>query len=228
MQGVRAAIAVAGEIREAGQALRAIRIDSGDFARLSALARAMLDGAGLREVEIFVSGGLDEFEVDSLVRAGAPIDGFGVGTKAGVSADAPWTDCAYKLVEYDGRPLFKLSPGKASLPGRKQVYRSRDDEGRFLRDTIDLDEEPPPDGAAPLLEEVMRGGRVAAPSPPLPDIRARLAGELASLPSPHKALKSPARYEVRVSDRLDALRARLVRSANREVTPPAWNLPERK
>ena len=228
LEGVRAAIAVAGEIREAGQALRAIRIDSGDFARLSALARAMLDGAGLREVEIFVSGGLDEFEVDSLVRAGAPIDGFGVGTKAGVSADAPWTDCAYKLVEYDGRPLFKLSPGKASLPGRKQVYRSRDDEGRFLRDTIDLDEEPPPDGAAPLLEEVMRGGRVAAPSPPLSDIRARLAGELASLPSPHKALKSPARYEVRVSDRLDTLRARLVRSANREVTPPACKLPERK
>ena len=228
LEGVRAAIAVAEAMREAGQALRAIRIDSGDFARLSAQARAMLDGAGLREVEIFVSGGLDEFEVDSLVRAGAPIDGFGVGTKAGVSADAPWTDCAYKLVEYDGRPLLKLSTGKTSLPGRKQVYRSRDDEERFLRDTIDLDEEPPPDGAAPLLGEVIRGGRVVAPSPPLPDIRARLAGELASLPSPHKALKSPARYEVRVSDRLDALRAQLVRSANRELTPPAWNLPERK
>ena len=79
-----------------------------------------------------MSGGLDEFEVDSLVRSGAPIDGFGVGTKAGVSADAPWTDCAYKLVEYDGTPLLKLSTGKTSLPGRKQVYRSRDDEGRFL------------------------------------------------------------------------------------------------
>ena len=124
VEGVRAAIAVAGEMREAGQALRAIRIDSGDFAALAAQARTMLDGAGLREVEIFVSGGLDEFEVDSLVRSGAPIDGFGVGTKAGVSADAPWTDCAYKLVEYDGTPLLKLSTGKTSLPGRKQVYRS--------------------------------------------------------------------------------------------------------
>ena len=133
LQGVRAAIAVAGEMREAGQALRAIRIDSGDFADLATRARDMLDDAGLREVEIFVSGGLDEFEVESLVRAGAPIDGFGVGTKAGVSADAPWTDCAYKLVEYDGVPLLKLSAGKASLPGRKQVYRSRDNEGRFLR-----------------------------------------------------------------------------------------------
>ena len=127
--GVRAAIAVAGEMREAGHALRAIRIDSGDFAGLSARARAMLDDAGLREVEIFVSGGLDEFEVDSLVRSEAPIDGFGVRTKAGVSADAPWTDCAYKLVEYDGKPILKLSTGKASLPGRKQVYRSPDDEG---------------------------------------------------------------------------------------------------
>ena len=226
-EGVRAAIAVAGEMREAGQALRAIRIDSGDFAALAAQARTMLDGAGLREVEIFVSGGLDEFEVDSLVRAQAPIDGFGVGTKAGVSADAPWTDCAYKLVEYDGAPLLKLSTGKTSLPGGKQVYRSRDDEGRFLRDTIALDDEPPPDGAAPLLEEVVCGGRIVSPSPPLPDIRARLARELASLPAPHKALKSPARYEVRVSDRLDALRARLVRSARQAVATPPQNLPER-
>ena len=223
-EGVRAAIAVAGEMREAGQALRAIRIDSGDFAALAAQARTMLDGVGLREVEIFVSGGLDEFEVDSLVRSGAPIDGFGVGTKAGVSADAPWTDCAYKLVEYDGTPLLKLSTGKTSLPGRKQVYRSRDDEGRFLRDTIALDEEPPPDGAAPLLGEVIRGGRAVAPSPPLPDIRGRLTREIASLPAPYKALKSPDRYEVRVSDRLDALRARLARSVNQEVPPPTQNL----
>ena len=214
LQGVRTAIAVAGEMKEAGQALRAIRIDSGDFARLSTRARAMLDDAGLREIEIFVSGGLDELEVDSLVCAGAPIDGFGVGTKAGVSADAPWTDCAYKLVEYDGKPLLKLSTGKTSLPGRKQVYRSRDDEGRFLRDTIALAGEPVPDGAEPLLKEVMRGGRVVAPSPPLPEIRARLASELASLASPHKALRSPARYDVRVSDSLEALRARLARPAN--------------
>ena len=226
-EGVRAAIAVAGEMREAGQALRAIRIDSGDFARLSGRARSMLDGAGLREVEIFVSGGLDEFEVDSLVQAQAPIDGFGVGTKAGVSADAPWTDCAYKLVEYDGAPLLKLSTGKTSLPGRKQIYRSRDDEGRFLRDTIALDDEPPPDGAAPLLEEVVCGGQIVSPSPPLPDIRARLARELASLPAPHKALKSPARYKVRVSDRLEALRARLAGSARQAVATPPQNLPER-
>ena len=214
LQGVRAAIAVAGEMREAGQALRAIRIDSGDFADLATSARDMLDDAGLREVEIFVSGGLDEFEVDSLVRAGAPIDGFGVGTKAGVSADAPWTDCAYKLVEYDGAPLLKLSAGKASLPGRKQVYRSRDNEGRFLRDTIALDGEPGPDGAAPLLEEVIRNGQVIAPSPPLSDIRARLARELEHLPPLHKALKSPAPYEVRISDRLEALSARLAGEAN--------------
>ena len=224
LQGVRAAIAVAGEMKEAGHALRAIRIDSGDFAHLSAEAKAMLDRAGLREVEIFVSGGLDEFEVDSLIRAQAPIDGFGVGTKAGVSADAPWTDCAYKLVEYDGAPLLKLSTGKTSLPGRKQIYRSRDDEGRFLRDTIALDDEPPPDGAAPLLEEVVRGGRIVAPSPPLPDIRARLARELASLPGPHKALQSPALYEVGASDRLDSLRARLAGSARQAVATPPQNL----
>src|SRR6516162_8805652 len=103
---------------------------------LSRKARAILDEAGLPEVQIFASGGLDEFEVDEFVRAAAPIDAFGVGTKVGVSADAPWTDCAYKLVEYAGRPVLKLSTKKQTLPGPKQVYRYRGTEGRYLRDII--------------------------------------------------------------------------------------------
>jgi len=133
LEGTRKAAVVALEMREQGHPLRAIRLDSGDMLDLARKARVILDEAGLREVQIFASGGLDEFEVDELLRAGAPIDAFGVGTKVGVSADAPWTDCAYKLVEYAGRPVLKLSTKKQTLPGPKQVFRYRDPAGTYLR-----------------------------------------------------------------------------------------------
>ena len=129
VEGVRRAIEVAREMRDRGQRLRAVRLDSGDLGELARRSRAMLDGAGFPEVEVFASGGLDEYEIDRLVSGGAPIDGFGVGTKAGVSADAPWTDCAYKMVEYEGRPVMKLSSAKVSAPGPKQVYRFRGEDG---------------------------------------------------------------------------------------------------
>ena len=215
LEGVKAAIDVGKEMKERGQALRAIRLDSGDFLDLSKRSRELLDDAGLPEVEIFASGGLDEFEVDTLVRAGAPIDGFGVGTKAGVSADAPWTDCAYKLVEYDGSPVLKLSSGKATLPGRKQVHRHRDNKGRYLRDTIALADDPPPDDSEPLLQEVLRNGRTVTPSPPLPEIRRHFSHEFAALPERLKALKSPPRYKVQITDRLEALRRNLVQGLTR-------------
>ena len=120
LNGVRTAIEVIGG--SASDNL-AIRLDSGDLGELSRGARTLLDDAGLRHVRIFASGGLDEVEIDRLVRGGAPIDAFGVGTRMGVSADAPSLDSAYKLVEYDGRPILKLSEAKATEPGRKQVFR---------------------------------------------------------------------------------------------------------
>ena len=100
-----------------------VRLDSGDLDRLSREVRRILDHAGLRQAKIFASGGLDEHEVAELVRAGAPVDAFGIGTQMGVSADAPYVDTVYKLVEYDGRPVLKLSPAKATAPGAKQVWR---------------------------------------------------------------------------------------------------------
>src|SRR5437899_2151958 len=119
--GTRHAIEV---LRERGLDDRAaIRLDSGDLGALAAEVRSMLDDAGLTDVRIFASGGLDELAVDDLLAAGAPIDAFGVGTLAGVSADAPSLDSVYKLVSYAGRPAFKLSPGKETLPGPKQVFR---------------------------------------------------------------------------------------------------------
>ena len=211
--GVRNAIEVAKEMKAAGHALRAVRLDSGDLLDLSLRSRALLDEAGLQRVEVFASGGLDEFEVDRLLAAGAPIDGFGVGTKAGVSADAPWTDCAYKLVEYDGRPTLKLSTAKQTLPGPKQVYRIGD--GGGLREGIvaTAGERPPGPDAEPLLVEVMREGRQLDGDPPLDTLRERFARELETLPDECKALRSPGRYRVSTSSRLSRLHAQTVEEA---------------
>ena len=113
-------------------------------------------------VRIFVSGGLDEYDIDDLVRAGAAIDAFGVGTRMGVSADAPFVDSVYKLVEYAGRPVLKLSADKATAPGAKQVFRTVRG-GRLAGDVIGLRGEPPPSGTEPLLTQAMTGGARLGP-----------------------------------------------------------------
>jgi nicotinate phosphoribosyltransferase len=210
LEGTMKAALVAREMREQGHPLRAIRLDSGDMLDLSRKARVILDEAGLPEVEIFASGGLDEFEVDELLRAGAPIDAFGVGTKVGVSADAPWTDCGYKLVEYAGRPVLKLSTKKQTLPGPKQVFRFRDAGGTYLRDVVAKAEERS-EGGEPLLGEVMKEGRRVAPDPTLEELRKRFRREFACLPQRHKALRSPEVYDVRIGKELEQLRQRIVR-----------------
>jgi nicotinate phosphoribosyltransferase len=219
LQGTRKAAVVAQEMRAQGHRLQAIRLDSGDLLELSRKARAVLDEAGLPEVQIFASGGLDEFEVDRLVRAGAPIDGFGVGTKVGVSADAPWTDCAYKLVEYAGRPVLKLSTRKQTLPGPKQVFRYRDPKGNFLRDVIGGAGESP-EGAEPLLGEVLRGGKRLRADPSLEELRERFQREFACLPERHKVLRSPETYDVQLSRELADLQQKVVEETKkRELVP---------
>ena len=190
--------------------LRAVRLDSGDLLSLSREVRRILDDAGLRYVRILASGGLDEYAIDSLARAGAPIDGFGVGTRMAVSGDAPWLDAAYKLVRYAGRPVLKLSEGKASLPGEKQVYRLRDDNGNLRADVLALaDEAPPAPGAEPLLQTVMEHGKPTIESPPLSVARERFRDEFAALHDRHKRLSRPVRYPVRMSRRLRRLRSEL-------------------
>ena len=216
LEGTRKAIEVALEMERQGHHLRAIRLDSGDLLDLSLKARALLDEAGLDGVQVFASGGLDEFEVEALLQAGAPIDGFGVGTKVGVSADAPWTDCAYKLVEYDGRPVLKLSSAKETLPGAKQVYRHRNSGGTYRRDAVCCaDEEPPVQGAEPLLDKVMEKGVKLAPPPDLDHLREQFAGEFACLPDQHKALTSPPPYQVTISRKLEGLRSRVAGEVRR-------------
>jgi nicotinate phosphoribosyltransferase len=177
-------------------------LDSGDLASLSAQARALLDGAGLEHVRIFASGGLDEVDIDALVRGGAPVDAFGVGTRMGVSADAPFLDTAYKLAEYAGRPVLKLSPGKVSVPGPKQVYRLPDG------DLVTLRDEPAPGGEALLAPVMVAGVRTAdAPTPPdaVSAARARFERDLPGIAPEAARILDPIPLQPRTSERLEAL-----------------------
>jgi len=201
LDGARKAVLVAREMEARGHRLQGVRLDSGDLLELSRSVRRILDDAGLGYVRIIASGGLDEYEIDTLLQGGAPIDAFGVGTKLGVSADAPWLDIAYKMVEFGGRPVLKLSAGKRSLPGRKQVRRSYGSDGRMLCDVITLRDESGEDGE-PLLVEAMRGGRIVLREP-LSQIRQRCSQELARLPDGLKALTPSATYPVSVSAALE-------------------------
>ncbi|MHB1504330.1 MAG: nicotinate phosphoribosyltransferase [Acidimicrobiales bacterium] len=164
----------------------AIRIDSGDLIGLSSLSRRMLDEAGLTDVRIFVSGGLDEHDLAALVACGAPVDAAGIGTRVGVSADAPYLDSAYKLVAYEGRPVAKLSTGKSTYPGAKQVFRDITGQSRLGEaDQLGLAGESPPPGTEPLLQRVMEGGKrtraAGEPAAALREARDRFEADLAEL-----------------------------------------------
>jgi nicotinate phosphoribosyltransferase len=215
------AVEVAKEMEARGERLSAVRLDSGDIPALARAVRRILDAAGLGYVRIFVSGGLDEHMIDEWLTAGVPIDAFGVGTRMDVSADAPYLDMAYKLVAYEGRAVLKTSAGKATLPGEKQVYRSRDARGRLAGDVLALLDEPAPaPGAEPLLGPVMEGGRMLAPHPPLAAVREHCAAQLAALPEPVRRIENPEPYPVRRSARLAALQRSVVaRVVAAEVAP---------
>ncbi len=178
----------------------AVRLDSGDLAELARLTRERLDAAGLPDVRIVVSGGLDEYDLAGFREAAAPIDAAGVGTRMGVSADAPYLDSAYKLVDIGGRPVCKLSEGKATLPGAKQVWRHLPD-----RDLLATSEEPGPPGAEALLVPVMRSGRRLSPSDAIGACRERLDRDLEALTPAALDLHSPSAPEVIVSERLTRL-----------------------
>jgi nicotinate phosphoribosyltransferase len=200
-QGIRAAIDVARRLRLPDPV--GVRLDSGDLAALAFAARRMLDDAGLHRARIVASGGLDEYAIAELRSRGAPVDAYGVGTKMGVSADAPYLDSAYKLVQFAGQPVMKLSEGKATLPGAKQIYRGD------LADMLALRDEPAPPDDQELLRPVMLGGVRTAPPEPLDTARQRCAETLARLPVPARALRDPAPVPVTVSPALAALRDRL-------------------
>jgi nicotinate phosphoribosyltransferase len=206
VEGARGAAQVAHALAERGAHLGGVRLDSGDLLELSRSVRRVLDDAGLPEVTIFASGNLDEREIARLLGHGAPIDGFGVGSRLGVSADAPYLDAAYKLVAFDGRPLLKLSSEKATLPGAKQVWRRREG-GRFAGDVIALLDEPAPPGAEPLLATVMAHG-TGVDCETLGVARARAADQRSALAPEHRLLEAQP-YPVELGTELTALRDRL-------------------
>lgn len=198
MGGVRHAIEV---IRALGLDPAAIRIDSGDLAAMARRARKALDDAGLPGVRIVVSGGLDEFSLESLVSEDAPIDVAGVGTRLATSADAPSVDSVYKLVAYDGGGVVKLSEDKETLPGPKQVYRRSG-----LSDTLCLrDEHPPVPDSEALLGVVMVGGQRTGEREPLEVARARFEGDRAALADEQAHLERPVQAEPMISPALAAL-----------------------
>ena len=214
--GAHKAAVVAKEMELQGHRLRAVRLDSGNLIDLSRQVRQILDQAGLDYVEVFASGSLDEFAVEAVLDAGAPIDGFGVGTKMGVSADAPWLDNAYKLVKYNDRPILKLSTEKVTLADEKQVYRLSDSNGIFAEDVIARREEQLTQEAEPLLGRVMEGGRIIQPLPSLKEIRQRFQEEFSKLPDPYKALREPPSYPVRLSPGLLQLQEEAKRYVEQE------------
>ena len=207
LAGVRRVVELARELGAAFR-VRGVRLDSGDLGALAREARRILDQAGLAGVEIFASGSLDEYRVAELVQGGAPIDAFGVGTRMGVSADAPDLDLVYKLTAYAGTGRVKTSPGKELLPGRKQVFRFEEDD-LAVRDVLATCDEVHP--GRPLLEPVLRRGeRLDAGRASLADARARAAAELARLPERLRALEPAAPpYPVVVSERLRAEQLRV-------------------
>ncbi len=197
---------LAPELAREGVAVRGVRLDSGDLAQLARDVRRVLDDAGLKATTIFASGNLDEYQLRDLVAAGAPIDGFGVGTSLVTSSDAPSLDAVYKLQEYAGRPRRKRSTGKATWPGRKQVYRHSGPDGRFAGDTVTVETDPQP--GEPLLEQVLAGGRRVRALPTLAESRDRARAQLARLPGPLGGLDAaPSPYPVEIAPSLHALAA---------------------
>lgn len=196
-------VALAPSLRQQGIMVKGVRLDSGDMADHARKVRRILDEGGLPQTKILASGNLDEYQLQRLIAGGAPIDSFAVGTAMTTSADAPSLDCAYKLQEYAGRPCRKRSEGKATWPGRKQVYRQYTQNGRFDYDLVTTLNDHHP--GEPLLHPVMAEGRRLVPAQKLTELRQRAATQLALLPDSLRSLEGDHPYDVRISQPLQDL-----------------------
>ena len=215
VRGIENAAIVAGDLREKGFKLQAVRLDSGDLADLSIKARRILDRNGLRDVSIFASGNLDEYRIRDLIRAGAPIDAFGIGTAMVVSADAPSLDMIYKLAEYRGVPRIKTSTSKITLPGRKQWFRAFNANGGFYADVIGLADEgvatvagdfrPAAAEVVPMMQPQFKEGKRVGRRLTLIESRERLVESISRLEQRYKDLDKPATYPVKRTAALSAM-----------------------
>lgn len=196
-------VCLAPKLMQDGIKVKGVRLDSGDLADHAFKVRRILDAGGLPDATIFASGSVDEYVLEGLTKQNAPIDGFGIGTHMDTSADAPYLDCAYKLVEYAGKARRKRSEGKVLWPGRKQVFRRYDEDGRMDTDILSLEGDQLE--GEPLIVPVMKGGRRLSPAEPLERSRQRALAELKRLPEPLKHLEAARAYPVTVSEALKNL-----------------------
>jgi nicotinate phosphoribosyltransferase len=203
--GARKVVDLYPGLKADGIAIRGVRIDSGDLIAMSKKVRRIFDEAGLKDVIILASGGVNEDVLQLMMEEKAPIDGFGIGVSLDVSTDAPALDCAYKLQEYAGAPRRKRSEGKATWPGRKQVWRSYDTDGRMCGDILSVDTDTHPGDT--VIEQVMRAGKRVAKAETLAQIRERAAAELARLPEPLRRLEPGYDYPVTITKALKDLAA---------------------
>jgi len=199
----RKVVALAPSLQKQGITVKGVRLDSGDLADHARKVRRILDEGGLPQAQILASGNLDEYQLQRLITSGAPIDSFAVGTAMTTSADAPSLDCAYKLQEYAGRPCRKRSEGKATWPGRKQVYRQYYRDGRCDYDVVTTHTDHQP--GEPLLHPVMTEGHRLVPVQKLMELRERAATQLALLPDSLRSLECDHPYDVRISQPLQDL-----------------------
>ncbi|MFP4081654.1 MAG: nicotinate phosphoribosyltransferase [Candidatus Aminicenantes bacterium] len=210
IQGAVKAAEVGKEMAREGRKLKGVRLDSGDMASLSRKVRKVLLDSDLDEAQILASGGFDEYKIQEVFKKGADIDSFGVGTKMGVSADAPYLDMAYKMVRYDGRPVLKLSTGKRSLPSDKQVWRFTSPGGKLEKDIIGLRDENQK-GGEPLLRKVMEEGKIICSSPSLSQIQQSFLQEFSCLDDKYKKIEGGGDfYPVSLSPRLKNLQQEIV------------------
>jgi len=221
-QGINSAIKVAKFIEKKGFSLLGIRLDSGDLAKDAFLARRMLDQAGLVDTQIFASGDLDEYKIAELVSQKVPIDAFGVGTNMGCSSDAPFTNVIYKLAEVKDRegkfmPTMKLSQGKTTLPGKKQVFRTIDKKGLMVKDCIALDGEKLK--GRKLLKKLMSDGKKIYKKNSLNEKRNIFSAKFAELPETFKKPDCRQTFPVDISCKLNSLIETLKDEISSRVSP---------
>ncbi len=208
LEGAKNAARVAQAMKKKGNSLIGVRLDSGDMVDLSQRVRKIFDDKGLSDVKIFASSGFDEFKIAQVIAENAKIDAFGVGTKVGVSADAPYLDIVYKLVRFRDRDVKKLSPGKVTLAGEKQVFRKTDKKGLYLEDIIGLRDEIIVEGK-PLLEKVMVNGHLLRPHPQLRMLQEKFKENFAALDDGYKSIQDHKTFPVKLSTRLKNLQERI-------------------
>jgi nicotinate phosphoribosyltransferase len=211
-EAARKVVALSPKLEREGIRIKGVRIDSGNLADHAHQVRQILDAGGLDHVTIFASGDLDEHALRDMLSSGAPVNGFGIGTRMDTSSDVSYLDCAYKLEEYAGKPRRKRSEGKQTWPGRKQVYRSYNSDGRMEADVVTV--EGYHRQGETLIGQVMRGGKRIEAAEKLADIRSHAAAGLARLPEALRKLQEPYAYQVEISSELYDLAAQVDRASS--------------